>query len=70
MLSTIDCDHFKIVTESLAGSRSVDEETFSSVAVLAERLDRLKKTSSVFSNVSFSPELEELAEREMISAIS
>ena len=70
MLSTIDCDLFKIVTESLAGGRSVDEETFSSVAVLAERLDRLKKNSSVFSNVSFSPELEELAEREMISAIS
>jgi hypothetical protein len=70
VLSTIDCNHFEIVTESLTGGRSVDEETFSSVAVLAERLDRLKKTSSVFSNVSFSPELEELAEREMISAIS
>ena len=70
MLSTIDCDYFEIVTESLAGGRSVDEETFSSVAVLAERLDRLKKNSSVFNNVSFSPELEELAEREMISAIS
>ena len=70
MLNVIDCNHFEIVTESLVGGRSVDEETFSSVAVLAERLDRLKKTSSVFSNVSFSPELEELAEREMISAIS
>jgi hypothetical protein len=70
VLSTIDCDYFKIVTESLTGSRSVDEETFSSVAVLAERLDRLKKTSGIFSDVSFSPELEELAEREMISAIS
>jgi hypothetical protein len=62
-------DHFKIINDSLTGTSPVDEETFSSVAVLAERLEKLKRNSDDFNDVTFSPELEELAECEMISAI-
>ncbi len=63
-------DHFKVVTERLVGLKPIDDETFSSIAVLAERLERLKKTNDKFAEVTFSPHVEELASCEMISAIS
>jgi len=62
-------DDFKIINDSLTGQRPIDETTFSSVAVLAERMERLKKNSKIFEDISFSPEVEELALCEMISAI-
>jgi len=37
-----DSNHCRIVTESLAGKRKVDEHTFASLAILDERLERLK----------------------------
>ena len=63
-------DHFEVVNDSLRGARPVDETVLSSVAVLAERLERLKRTSSLFADVTFSPEVDELVSCEMISAIS
>ncbi len=62
-------DHFRIINDSLTGTSPVDEETFSCVAVLAERLEKLKKNSDYFNDIAFSPQLEELAQCEMISAI-
>jgi hypothetical protein len=63
-------NHFQVVKESLSGKRAVSEDTFSSIAVLAERLERLKRTSSIFANITFSPQAEELACCEMVSALS
>jgi len=63
-------DHLKTVKESISGQRPIDEHTLSSVAVLAERLDRLKETSSLFADVAFSDDVQKLADCEMISAIS
>jgi len=63
-------DNLSIVKESLCGSRPIDEETIASIVLLDERLAKLKRTSSLFSEVSFSPELEELSSREMMLAIS
>ena len=63
-------DHLKTVKESIGGARSIDEDTLSSVAVLAERLEKLKETSSLFADVAFSDDVQELADCEMISAIS
>ncbi len=65
-----ECNHFEIINESLSGDRSIDEDTFSSIAVLAERLDRLKKTDVLFDQVGFSEQVEKLALHDMISAIS
>ena len=67
---TDERDDFTIIRESLSGEKPVDETTFSSIAVLAERMERLKRSSEVFEDISFSPEVEELALCEMISAIS
>ena len=63
-------DGFEIVMKSISGQRPVDEQTFASVAVLAERLDRVKRNNKISADVCFSPQVEELALCEMISAIS
>ena len=65
-----ETEQFEILKQSLSGQRDTDERTYSSVAVLAERLERLRKSSSLFEDVSFSPYVEELASREMISALT
>ena len=67
---TSQYDYLKTVKESINGARPIDEDTLSSVAVLADRLEILQKSSSLFAGVSFSDDVQELADCEMISAIS
>ena len=55
--------HFRIVGESLAGERPVDEQTYASVTVLAERLKRLKQSSGRFAGIAFSPQVQQLRQR-------
>ena len=55
-----DSNHCRIVAESLAGRREVDEQTLASLAVLDERLERLKKLGGAFSGVVFSRAVEQL----------
>jgi hypothetical protein len=52
--------HLRIVGESLAGERPVDEQTCASVAILAERLERLKQSSGLFADITFSPHVKKL----------
>ena len=52
--------HCGIVGKSLSGERPVDERTYASVAVLAERLERLKHSGALFAGVEFSPAAEAL----------
>jgi len=56
----MDSNHYQIVTESLNGKRDLDEHTFASLGVLAERLERLKQLDGAFEGVSFSPATQEL----------
>ena len=56
----VDSNHCQIVGKSLASERTVDEQTFASVAILAERLERLKRLDRVFSNVTFSSAVKRL----------
>lgn len=58
-----DSNHCRIVAESLAGKRAVDEKTFASLAVLDERLERLKNFGEIFSGVEFSPDAAKLLKR-------
>ena len=53
-------ENFRIVNECLAGERAVDEQTQAAVAVLAERLERLKASSSLCAGISFSPHVKKL----------
>ena len=61
--------HCRIVGESLAGERPVDEQTYTSVEVLAERLERLKQTSNLFAGVAFSPCAQKLRQRAEAAAL-
>ena len=65
----MDSDHCRTVRESLAGERTVDERTFASLAILTERLERLKGLGEGFSKVTFSPAAKELARHKSTVAI-
>ena len=64
----MDSNHCRIVAESLAGEKGVDEQTLASLAILEERLERLKKLDEAFSGVTFSRAVEQL--RTQSSAIT
>jgi len=66
----VDSNYCRIVRNSLSGKRAVDEETIASLAILAERLERLKKLDKVFDKVAFSPDVEELKERKSAVAVN
>ncbi len=55
-----DSNHCRIVAESLAGQLEADEKTLASLAVLDDRLERLKKLGGAFSGVVFSRAVEQL----------
>lgn len=61
--------HYQIVEKSLAGDRAVDEQTFTSLTILSERLDHLKKVDKIFDGVTFSPEVMELKARNRAVAV-
>lgn len=59
----MDSNHCEVVRESIAGKRTIDEQTLASLAILSERLERLKKLDKVFSAVEFSPAVKKLKTR-------
>ena len=64
-----DLNHCQIVSESLAGSRAVDEQALAALAVLTDRLARLKETNPTFASVTLSPQAESLAARAAALAV-
>ena len=66
----MDSNHCQTVTEALEGKRKVDENTFASLAVLFERLERVRKLDSAFAGISFSPAVERLQSLESRVAVS
>ena len=53
-------DNLRIIKEALAGERPVDEPTHAAMAILAERLERLKQSSNLFADIAFSPHVKKL----------
>ena len=64
----MDLHDFKIVGDGLRG-QTVDEQTFASVSILAERLQRVKSLGKGFSEICFSPEVEQLAKQKSAVAV-
>jgi hypothetical protein len=58
-----DSNHCRIVAESLTGRREVDEQTFAALAILDEKLERLRSLDSAFCAVAFSADVEKLRSR-------
>ena len=55
-----ESNHYRIVADSIVGERQADEQTFASLAVLSERLERLKEQYDVFSGIKFSSAVKNL----------
>jgi hypothetical protein len=53
-------DHCEVVKESLSGTKTIDEQTYASVAALDERLQRVRKLGQKFAIVEFSPAVKKL----------
>jgi len=60
--------HCQVVGASLTGKRPVDGQTCASLAVLSDRLERLRQ-SPVFAGVTFSPHVERLRQRVEVVAV-
>lgn len=56
-------DHHQVVRNTLNSKKPADEKTLASLSALEERLDRLKRLSPIFANVSFSEDVERLVSR-------
>jgi hypothetical protein len=53
-------DHCEVVKDILEGVRGADEQTYASVAVLNDRLQRVRKLGHKFARVEFSPAVKRL----------
>ena len=56
----MNSNHFQVVEKSMTGERPTDEQTFASLEILGERLERLRAHDPVFGGVSFSRDVMEL----------
>jgi hypothetical protein len=65
-----DSNHYRVVAESLAGEKEIDEQTFASLAVLSEKLERLKQLDDAFSSVAFSSAIEKLLTQKDLLTVS
>jgi hypothetical protein len=65
-----DSNHCRIVAESLSGKRETDERTLTAIAVLDERLQRLKKLGGAFSDIVFSSDVEKIRRHEYAIPVS
>ena len=57
-----------ILRQGLAGQRPVDDAVLTSAAVLSDRLEMLKRNSSMFDAISFSPEMEAMMAEQLTAA--
>ena len=62
-------DHCEVVSQSLSGQKPVDENTYASLAVLRDRLDRVRKLGGKFADIGFSPEAKQLARNQQVASL-
>ena len=62
-------NHCRIVNDCLNGKRGVDEQVFGSLAVLGERLERLRNLHETFEEIGFSPDVEALKTKKAVAAV-
>jgi hypothetical protein len=66
----MDSDHYQIVAESLGGKREVDESTFDALAVLSERLERVRDLDEAFAGIEFSPDVVQLQSQRRTASVA
>jgi len=68
-MTGMESDYCKIVAESLQGERDIDELAFASLAILTERLNRLKELNPIFSEITLSSDAKKLARQKNAVAV-
>lgn len=61
-------NYYEVVNASLTGRRQVDEQTFASLDVLAERLELVRKLGPAFAKISLSSAARMLQRRNSLAA--
>lgn len=62
-------NEIEMLRQGLTGQRPVDDAVLTSAAILSDRLEMLKQSSSLFEAVSFSPEVEAMM-AEQLTAVA
>jgi hypothetical protein len=65
----MESDYFGVLKESLTGEREVDQHTHISIAVLSDRLERVKKLGKAFSGICFSDSVKQLSRESSALAV-
>jgi hypothetical protein len=63
-MTELGLNHCRIVGGCLNGKAEISEQIFASMAVLAERLGKLKSLGGIISKVEFSPYIKKIKSRE------
>ena len=66
----METDHFGTINACLQGHQGADDRTLASIAILSDRLERLKQSHGMFAGISFSPEVNRLSGSVLASAVS
>jgi len=66
----MESKHYQRVMDSLSGDRAIDEQTLSSIEILRDRLEQLKKADSIFAEVEFSSFVEQMAKSQQKLAVN
>ncbi len=60
---------FQVIQDALAGRREADESALAALAVLEERLERIKARGGGFSDIGFSCEVGKLRRNKNLAAV-
>ena len=60
---------FQVIQDALAGRREADERALAALAVLEERLERIKGWGGGFSDVGFSSDVRKLRRNKSLAAV-
>jgi len=60
---------FQIIQDALAGRREADEHALAALAVLEERLERIRALGGGFSEVGFSSDVRKLRRNKSLAAV-
>jgi hypothetical protein len=66
----MSASEFQILNEAIAGHREVDEHALAAMAVLQDRLERIKSLGGKFSGIGFSSDVRKLQHNKSFAAIS
>jgi len=65
----MESDYFEVLNRSLTGDREVDQQSYVSMAVLSDRLERVKSLGKAFSGICFSEDVEQLSRESSALAV-